>query len=165
MEKINFNFSTKNIPLSKPDPFFRRLIESTEKFIRSMRWRAFFFLHPDAQKEDKETYGFNSRRPAPYISELQPFEDSMRQLIQSVKFRDTRAVNNQLQQVLKNDLNKIKADKKIFVKADKTSNFYRTSTDQYKELLKKKTLKKITQRQMKTSEMPSPMRKLISSIL
>ena len=102
-----------------------------------MRWRAFFFLHPDAQKEDKETYGFNSRRPAPYISELQPFEDSMRQLIQSVKFRDTRAVNNQLQQVLKNDLNKIKADKKIFVKADKTSNFYRTSTDQYKELLKK----------------------------
>ena len=68
---------------------------------------------------------------------MQPFEDSMRNLIQSVKFRKTHKTNNQLQQELKKDIQNIKSENKVFVKADKTSNFYKTSTDQYTQLLNK----------------------------
>ena len=26
-----------------------------------MRWRAYFYLHPEIQRESKENYGFNSK--------------------------------------------------------------------------------------------------------
>ena len=134
MQRINFNYSTKNIPLANPESYTKRLIEATEKFMRAMRWRAFFFLHPDAGKEDIESYGFNSRRSPPSIPLMQHFEDSMRNLIQSVQFRKT---NNKLQQELKHDIQSIKHDNRMFVKADKTSNFYKMPTEEYNQLLNK----------------------------
>ena len=136
MEKTTFNFSTKNIPFTKPDCYLRKLIESTEKFIRAMRWRAFFFLHPDAKNDEKETYGFNSWRSPPSIPEMVSFEDSLRHMIQTVKFKKSTKTNP-LQQELKQHLNTIQTETKVFVKADKTSNFYKMDPDEYNLLLNK----------------------------
>ena len=45
--KINFNYSMKNIPIPSRDEYLMQLIYSTEKFVRNLRWKCFFFLHPE----------------------------------------------------------------------------------------------------------------------
>ena len=79
----------------------RRLIEKTERFIKNLRWRAFFFLNPEKKPEDKETYGFNSRRAPPVIPELTHFENKMIDIIQGIKFGNQ---TNEFQKKLKDDL-------------------------------------------------------------
>ena len=104
----------------------------TETFIRRMRWKAFYFLHPDAKPEVSETYGFNSTRAPPTITEMQPFENKMENLIRSIEFRDRK---NKFQNELKKKVKQITKDDRIFVKADKTSNYYKIEPKEYKSLL------------------------------
>jgi len=69
MEQFTFGYSTKNIPISSQPSYLRRFVEKTEQFLRNLRWRAFFFLHPDAGSEVRETYGFKSRNTPPVVDE------------------------------------------------------------------------------------------------
>ena len=73
MDKINFNYSTKNIPYGTQGAYKRQLIEKTEVFIKNIRWKAFFFLNPNTKVSDKETFGFKSRKTPPVIDELKVF--------------------------------------------------------------------------------------------
>ena len=60
----DFSYSTKNIPLASKSKYLQTLIEKTESLIHRMRWKAFFFLqNQDTDGNDKETYGFKSKRP------------------------------------------------------------------------------------------------------
>ena len=81
MEIFNFKTSTKNIPFSKPDTYLKRLIETTEHFIKRMRWKAFFFLNPSAKFEIQETYRFNSTKSQPPVPEMSVFERKMEEMI------------------------------------------------------------------------------------
>lgn len=85
-----FNYSTKNIPIPDNKQYFKCMISKTEKFIRNIRWKAFFYLNPDIKADDKETYGFRSTKPAPTIPELREFEDGLLHIIQNIKFRDIK---------------------------------------------------------------------------
>ena len=67
MEKFNIGYSTKNIPLPSQNDFLQRLIEKTEQFLRRMRWKAYFFLNPDASTSSKDTYGFKSTKNPPPV--------------------------------------------------------------------------------------------------
>lgn len=128
----NFGYSTKNIPVATQDDYLRVLVEKTEHLIRRMRWRAFFFLNPNVKGDQKETYGFKSTISPPSVKELKQFEARMRQLIQTVQFKPH---NNAFQRDLKKDLEDIRGEDRMLVKADKTTNFYRVEPKEYSSML------------------------------
>ena len=43
MEKLNLDYSLKNIPIPGKIPYMKKLLEKVENFIRRIRWNAFFF--------------------------------------------------------------------------------------------------------------------------
>ena len=78
----------KNIPIPSKDEYLMQLIYSTKKFIRNLRWRAFFFLHPEKRGREKEYFGFSSIRALEEsIPELKLFEQRLMALIRDVEFR------------------------------------------------------------------------------
>ena len=54
-EQFNFGYSTKNIPICSEKQYIKALINKTEKFVKNLRWRTFFFLNPDLENSTKET--------------------------------------------------------------------------------------------------------------
>lgn len=133
MESTNFGYSTKNIPLPSKQEYCRKLIEKTEHLCRRMRWKAHFYLNPEAKGQEKETYGFKSRLTPPQIPEMITFENRLTNMIQNIKFRN---INCEFQKKLASDIKtKLKDSNKLLIPADKTTNFYQMSADAYKELL------------------------------
>ena len=55
-------------------------------------------------------------------------------MITNIKFRRTK---NHFQYKLRNNIKKINNDNHFFIPADKTSNFYKLSKDQYEGLINK----------------------------
>jgi hypothetical protein len=162
MEKVNFGKSTKNIPYSTPETYLKKLIGATEKFVRTLRWKALFFLNPKAKQEEKETYGFNSRRSPPVINEMKPFEDRLKHLISNVEFQKQ---DNNFQRQLRNNIKDIKQEKKVFIKADKTNNYYKMEPKDYEKLLEKNIQKNYKKAQMNTCEdISKEEQKLVNSI-
>ena len=68
-------------------------------------------MNPDLENSTKETYGFNSSKSPPFIPELKEFEDGLALLIENIKFRK---FDNEFQKLLRNDLNKIKKERKSY---------------------------------------------------
>ena len=137
----DFQYSTKNIPLASKGAYRQRLIEKTESLIQRMRWKAFFFLNSNTEDTTtKETYGFKSKRSPSHVKVLDEFEDSMLDMIQRIQFKTNHHPNN-LQRKLRNDVKEIRKDKQVFVKADKTTNYYKTKPEDYMRLLKKNVTK------------------------
>jgi len=132
MKQIKFDYSTKNIPLPSHKDYILHLIRQIENLCKRMRWRAFLYLHPEAKVEQKETYGFWSRKAPPQISQLLSFEKRMQNFKHKIKFRK---VNCAFQQKLLKDIrNKIDCAQ-VIIPADKTSNFYETNPCTYNKLL------------------------------
>ena len=82
----------------------------------------------------KETFGFKSLKPAPSIDGLKDFEGKLIDLIQSV---ETKRVKNEVQDILRRDAEKVRNDEKLYISADKTTNFYKMDNHAYNDLLKK----------------------------
>ena len=141
-DTINLGYSTKNIPIPGKNEYLQKLIQKTEKFIRNIRWKTYFFLKPKEKPKQKKTYGFPSTKTAPKIPELTMLEDEMLKMIQNIKFRRP---NSQFQYQLATDVHKIMNSKELLVPADKTTNYYKINADAYEKLLLKispKTTKK-----------------------
>ena len=137
LEEVNFGYSTKNISLPSQKEYILQLIHSVETFVRNLRWRAYFLLHPQ-ERPQKEKYGFKSLRAAPKIKELQKLEDALYDLVKNIRFRK---YSNSFQRQLKEDRNKILNETKIIVPADKSSNFYKITKDEYDTLISKEVHK------------------------
>ena len=133
LEHVNLGYSTKNIPIPTKKDYLKCLINKAETFMRNIRWRTFFFLNPDIKTEDKETYGFRSTKSPPQIPEFKEFEDGMLDLVQNVEFKNT---STPFQKQLSTDISNIKKSDKLYVAADKTTNFYKLKPDQYNKLMK-----------------------------
>ena len=138
MEQVNFGYSLKNIPIPSNQEYLLELVSSVEIFISNLRWRSFHFLNP-SNKESRETFGLKTSNPAPYVKELKEFENSMHGLVKNVKFR--RTTNNNLQTTLKTHMQEMKGDNRIYVAADKTTNYYKVSPEKYKEMMQKENTK------------------------
>lgn len=136
----DFEYSTKNIPLAPKNAYLQALIAKTESLIQRMRWKAFFFLNKNTNDTAKESYGFKSKRSPPHIKELDEFEDCMLAMIQRVEF-NTNTHSNDLQRKLSKDVKEIREENNIFVKADKTTNYYKTAPDDYVTLVNKNVTK------------------------
>ena len=96
-----------------------------------MRWKAFHLLNP-GQTADKKTFGFKTKNCPPVIEELRCFEESMVQIIQNVEFKNMKC---QFQKELNEDIKLIKNENRLFVKADKSTNFYKLQATKYNQLL------------------------------
>ena len=84
------------------------------------------------QTQDKETYGFKSTKPPPFVPELKEFEDGLLKLSQDIEFKST---NKPFQKQLNSDIINIKKSNKLLVAADKTTNFYKVEPTKYKKLM------------------------------
>ena len=92
MEKINFNYSLKNIPLPSKSSYQLKLIDKVESLIKRMRWKAYFFLSNtyDDSINKKANYGFKTRNCPGQYKELQDFEKDLQDMIKSIKFRKVK---------------------------------------------------------------------------
>ena len=108
------------------------MIEKAESLVRRMRWKAFFFLNPQCKPDSKETYGFKTNKPAPYIAELKPFEDDLYNMIANIK---TIPVKSDFQSNLNDDIKNIKQAPEVFVPADKSRNYYKVDKNQHSKIL------------------------------
>ena len=133
MEKFDISYSLKNIPTPSKDEYLKELITSSEHFIQRIRWRTHFFLNDSKNKQELETFGFKTPRNAPSHKELSNFESDISHLISNIEFEDNKS---EFQKKLKKDIKIINNSKKLFVKADKTSNIYTIDKPTYQKLLK-----------------------------
>lgn len=132
MQQIKFNYSLKNIGLPPHDNYRRNIIEKTHSVIQRMRWRAHFYLQDTSNITQPKTYGLKSKRSAPTVAELKPFEDDVAKMIENITFRN---VNNEFIQSLENDKRKIKSSTNVLIFADKTRNIYEMNAPTYHKLL------------------------------
>ena len=82
----------------------------------------------------------SQKRSPPHVNELKEFEDCMQNMIQRIELRTDHQSNN-LQRKLANDLKEIRQDKNIFVKADKTTDHYKSEPKEYMTLVHKNVAK------------------------
>jgi len=106
--------------------FKKQLLGRTEQFMQCLRWRVFHHLNPDVAVRFKETYGFKTYRTAPQSQELADFEKDLANLVSNVKFTKYRTP---FQQQLRKDVCDIKRSDSLLIQADKTTNIYKTQSD------------------------------------
>ena len=63
---------------------------------------------------------------------MKSFEEGMIHIIQNISFKGTQS---QFQEGLEEDIASVKNDSRLFVKADKSTNFYKLDVPEYKRLL------------------------------
>ena len=115
------------------------MIHSVDKFFSNARWKAFFYLNPDKKSTNKkETYSFKSLKCGPPIKDLKDFEDEMIELTANIEFGNKKS---QYQKDLDELVSFIEKDTKVWVKADKTNNYYRMDKADYLSLLDKEIQK------------------------
>lgn len=114
-----------------------------------MRWKAFH-----TTPADKKTFGFKSKNCPPSVEEMRTFEERMINIMKNIAYKDVRC---QFQQDLKKDMSSIKNEERLFVKADKSANFYKLDAPEYNRLLNDnitKTYKKAEKKMMKPGASP-----------
>ena len=84
-------------------------------------------------KTTKKHFHLILQKAPPNIIELKPFHDELCDLGKNLKFRKFR---NNFHRKLKTDLNKIRSNDKIIIKADKTRNYYETEKEDYLQSLR-----------------------------
>lgn len=135
MNRFTFEYSTNNIPDKSSDrEYLRKLIEKTDYFLHRARWKAHIFLNPtNSSDENHNNYGFLSRKSAPMVPEMLKFEHKLTQLIQSIEFRAKKPTT--IQRRMQSNIKAIEEEQNLFIKADKTNNYYMMRPKEYHELL------------------------------
>ena len=120
MERINLNYSLKDIPMPIKSSYQLKLIEKIESVIKCMRWKTFFFLRDNSDinktnsnginESGKDTFGVKSKQHSAQINEPQSFEKDLLDIIKAIQFRN---VKDDFQTKMKNDISKIKSSQNV----------------------------------------------------
>ena len=99
-----------------------------------MRWKAFFFTDNQQNGMNKKfkSYGIKTPHCPQQIKDMCAFESDLFKLIKSIQFK---IVQCSFQNKLKNDISSIRNSTYMYTYADKTSNLYKLSKDDYNKLL------------------------------
>ena len=132
--KINFHYSYKNIQIPDKTSYLIKLIEKIKSVTKKLRWKALFFLNDEKDKPDNrpETFGFKSRKIPPFCTEMGGFEKDFPNTILSTKLQ---TIKSSFQLKLKEDVNKIRKSKNVFVFAT------RMTPKKYQKLLQENVTK------------------------
>ena len=141
--RTQVSYSLKNIPIPSHNDYLMKLIEQSESLIRRMRWRAHFYLKggdDECEEQDSdEHFGLKSKKGAPFVEELRPFEEDLQKLVGNIEFGKA---HNGFQDKLRKDINRIRSSSDaVFVKADKTRNLYQLPKTNYEKLLRENITK------------------------
>ena len=125
----------KNIPVPSKQYYKVCMMDKCESLIRRMRWKAYYAEREKMNDNEDvfENYGFKSEKSPPKNDDLIPFERDLFNMILSVKYRDFLP---SFQRKLKKDVKDIRLSKDVFVPADKSTNIYKMSKEQYEKLLR-----------------------------
>ena len=104
--------------------------------MRRLRWKAHFIDNPDFKKEEKETFGFKTHNCPPIVKDLLNFESDFYSMISKIEFRNVSKTNSTLKKIGE-DAQKIRKSDFTIIPADKSSNFYQLSTEEYTNLITK----------------------------
>ena len=111
-------------------------MEKVEMVITRMRWKAIHFNNNDSRdnikEENTEWNGLKSPYSPRQVKEVIPFENDLVELIRNIKFRKIR---NIFQEKPKEEIKLIKKSNKTMTFADKTSNMYRLTKEEYEQLI------------------------------
>ena len=111
MEKVNLNYSTKNIPILSERSCLLKLTEKIELVIKRMRWKAIYFSEGKGRRNQTEWYGLKSTMCPGKVNKLVPFEKDLIALVKNVKFRK---VKNHFQKKLQHDIKMIRKSEKNY---------------------------------------------------
>ena len=142
MKPFNFGYSMKNIPICSDTEYLDLFVARVSQFVWNFRWYAWHHLCPEATSSDKECYGLKSRRtPPPYSAKnygkhwelLKSFEAKICELARNIRFGPC---SNDLQKKLRQDIERIKNTTELIIPADKTSNWYCLTPEEYDKHLR-----------------------------
>ena len=110
MERVNFGYLMKNIPIPNGKSYKLQLIQKVEDFIKNRRWRAIFLMKDGNQTEPPTlktglTFGLNSAKCPPQVKELVAFKKDLIKLVKNIRFQK---VDNKFKRLAK-DLKDIKS--------------------------------------------------------
>ena len=80
MEKRNFGYSLKNIPIASKNAYMKKTMEKVESVVRRMRWKAIFFENEKAGQSEI-TNGFKTNKAPDKMELLNPFENDLYNLV------------------------------------------------------------------------------------
>lgn len=148
MEKLNYDYSFKNIPTPDNTTYRIHLIEKVESVIKRMRWKAQFFLDETWKNThiESNTYGFKTRNYPKQCTELEEFEKDLLNMVKLIQFKNS---TDAFQTKIKSDIATIKESPNVFIFADKTNNVYEMTPTDHEKLLADnitKTYKKAPQK-------------------
>ena len=113
MEKLNYDYSLKNIQIPSKTSYNLKLIEKIKSVIKQMRWKVYFLLNEGKCRSDnKNTFGFRSRCHPPQSFELEKFQKDLFNIKNSIKLANYK---NDFQQKLDTDIADLKQSKDVFV--------------------------------------------------
>ena len=133
MERVNFSYSLKSIPIPSKNVDLKNMIFKLEIFIKRIRWKAFFYEKSDDTPEKTvDNFGFKSIKTPPKNEHLNAFEADLYDIVRNIKFN---RVSSEFQSNLSKDIKRINEDPLLFILADKTKNLCRLAKDNYNKLL------------------------------
>ena len=87
MEKRNFGYSLKNIPITSKNAHMKKMMEKVESVVRQMRRQDIFFENAGASKI---TYGFKTNKVPGKMELLNPFKNDLYNLVRNIQFNPRR---------------------------------------------------------------------------
>lgn len=160
-QEFAFDGSVKDVPNPTNKDYMLYLVQRTEEFIVWLRWACLDFLKPESfPKTVNKTYGLKTRRFPQKVSHpaLKGFEEDIWSLVKNIEYTND---NTNYQKHLKTEISRIKRDENIIVKADKGTNLYKMSKEEYirtGQTLISKSYKNVTE-ESKSARLDKPQRK------
>ena len=121
MERVNFSYSLKNIPIPSKNEYLKNMIFKLESFIKALRWKVIFFKKSEIPSEAiVNNFGFKSVRTPPKNEHLNAFETDLYDMVVTSNLRELIQNSKVTCQKTSNAL--LKTGYYLNIPADKTNN-------------------------------------------
>ena len=109
------------------------MVEKVESFVRRLRWKAYHVCKENRENNSHhcKNFGFKTVVTSPQIEDLNAFENDMYDLIRNVEFTN---IKNEFLDHLNRDIESIRSSKNVLAFADKSTNLYESSRENYQKL-------------------------------
>ena len=87
MERVNFSYSLKSIPIPSKIAYLKNMTFKLESFIKRIRWKAFFYEKSENTPETVVNFGFKSVRTPPENEHLNAFDADLNGIVRNIDFK------------------------------------------------------------------------------
>ena len=110
------------------------MVEKVESFVRRLRWKAYHFCkeHKENNSNQCKNFGLETVVTPPQNEDLNAFENNIYDIIRNVEFTNIR---NEFLDHLNRDIESTRSSKNVLVFADKSTNLFELSCENYQKLL------------------------------